>query len=240
MDINISHPSATQADTSTPIKQTCSNNPEAYTFISPEEIVPYPKAEARKSTKRGRKAGKARILIDTPEKEELLLQKNKKVRPLKQQRGKIQRVVRKVMESDSDGDEISSKISFGESDEESLLIDIENEMADIEDQKRFEAENMQVGDFVLVQFKKKGPPEHYIGEICEMHANINLSDLKIKFFKRINESNKFWYESDTIFDVPLRDVELKLPNPKKCRGSKRLEEQFIFEVNFSHSKYNVK
>lgn len=45
--------------------------------ISPSTICPYPKAEPRKSTKRGRKPGRTRILTSTPEKLQIRLEKQK-------------------------------------------------------------------------------------------------------------------------------------------------------------------
>ncbi|KAH0814052.1 hypothetical protein GEV33_008738 [Tenebrio molitor] len=47
--------------------------------LTPEMIRPFPKAKPRKVTNKGRKPGKTRILTETPEKEELERQENKKM-----------------------------------------------------------------------------------------------------------------------------------------------------------------
>lgn len=221
---------------STPVKQTNNTISDLHKFISPEEIAPFPKAAPRKTTKGGRKPGKTRILTDTPEREEILLEKKKKMLKKKlETKQKARQVARKVMESDSEDDEdILSKLS---DEHEETLSDLENEMAEIEDERRFEAEDLQAGDFVLVQFlKKKGPAQHFVGEICA----IKEIDLQIKFLKRVDQTNKFWYDNHTVYDVAQPDVILKLPFPKKSGGSKRLRDQLVFEVNFTNSKYNVK
>lgn len=51
---------------------------QAQSVITPEEIQPYPKANKRKSNKRGRKQGRTLIPTDTPEKERIRQEKEKK------------------------------------------------------------------------------------------------------------------------------------------------------------------
>lgn len=61
-----------------PTSETKSTN-----VITPEQVQPYPKAKPRTAGKRGRKTGKTRIVTDTPEKEQLRNDKNKKTQKKK-------------------------------------------------------------------------------------------------------------------------------------------------------------
>lgn len=47
-------------------------------LVQPEEIRPYPKAEPKKRTSRGRKPGVTKIVTDTPEKENIKIMKEKR------------------------------------------------------------------------------------------------------------------------------------------------------------------
>lgn len=62
-------------------------------IVSPEEIQPYPKAPPRKTSKRGRKPGRTLIPTDTPEKEQIRIEKGKKV---KKQRVEEKKTCRKI------------------------------------------------------------------------------------------------------------------------------------------------
>lgn len=57
---------------------TPNNKEKIKTFVTPEEVQPYPKAEDRKKRKQGRKPGKTMIATDTPEKNAIKEQKSKK------------------------------------------------------------------------------------------------------------------------------------------------------------------
>lgn len=46
-------------------------NPQVRTIQTPEQLRPFPKAAPRANTNRGRKAGKLRVLTETPEKQEI-------------------------------------------------------------------------------------------------------------------------------------------------------------------------
>ena len=49
-------------------------SPKTLAVVTPESVRPYPKAEARKTTRKGRKKRKSAILTDTPVKEALRIE----------------------------------------------------------------------------------------------------------------------------------------------------------------------
>ncbi|KAB0790231.1 hypothetical protein PPYR_15434 [Photinus pyralis] len=76
--------------------------------FSPEFVRPFPKAEQRKPSTRGRKKRKSAVLTDTPEKDELEAEQNsRKSKKTKEiQKKKVEKAKRKVMvESDDSSDE---------------------------------------------------------------------------------------------------------------------------------------
>jgi hypothetical protein len=130
-------------------------------MVTPEEIQPFPKASARK-------IGRTHILTDTPEKEEIRRQKEKKtVKKTKSERNpKKKNVARKISESKSEDEDEDAK------------------MNEIRDQEQFEAPGLEIGDYVLIQFlQKKGKPKHFVGKIFS--RNSSYKDFQIQFFKRI-------------------------------------------------------
>lgn len=68
----------TEANTSASLHEVHSpeNEPSTSKIVTPEVIRPYPKAQSRRGTNRGRYKGKSRILTDTPERMSLVEAKN--------------------------------------------------------------------------------------------------------------------------------------------------------------------
>lgn len=237
--------SSTELQQSSPIENskqpstTLPNNKDPLpniTFISPEQIQPYPKAAPRKTNKRGRKLGATRIVTDTPEKEEIRRNKEKRAKN-KDKKSPVKKSKRQVLQSDSeeDSDEISLQDEDG--DPESLLDLVEEEIMAIQDQDQFESCSYEIGDYVLIQFpKKKAAPDHFVGNIVS--KDVSDSEFQIKFYKRIESSSKFIQESNQTYDVNEQDIILKLPKPLPMAGSNRLAGQLCFPVDFTN--FNVK
>lgn len=206
-------------------------------FISPEVIQPYPKAVARKVSNRGRKTGRTSIITDTPEREEIRRgkEKNPKTPREKQQ---IKKVQKKICESssDSENDEVWKDIEKDSDDSMTLLELVEEDMRDADEQNAFDSHDLEVEDYVLVQFpQKKGTTKHFVGKICSKDKV--ASECQIQFYSRISQSNKFLKKSEEIFDVLDEDIIRKLPKPVTISGSERVQRQLWFEIDFNN--YNV-
>lgn len=219
-------------------------------FISPENIQPYPKAEARKQLgkKRGKSCGRTKIATDTPEKEELRMKKEKKESKKQTKRAKanmkketnkkVRHVKKLTFPSDSEDDDLDINLFSEEEDNITEMLEVINqETSELQDQMNFERETFEDGDYVLVNFQKKsGMPEQYVGKIISVSGD--KIEYKIQFYKRIGNGNKFMKESEDVYDVDGEDILVKLPNPEVLSGSARVTGQLWFQVDFIN--YNIK
>ncbi|KAJ8927483.1 hypothetical protein NQ314_020055 [Rhamnusium bicolor] len=139
-------------------------------ILIPEQIKPYPKAQPRVKKINSRQ-GKSRIYTSTPEKqriEEILKAKEEKLAKLKKKVEPVKKKL-KLVESSSEEDSIS----------ELSLSDSVGDISEEEFPLLCDDEELNLKDFVLVQFCTKKTKLHYIGCIQRI---INLDELEINFF----------------------------------------------------------
>lgn len=196
-------------------------------FISPEMLRPYPKSAPRKNLG-GRKKGKTRILTDTPEKNEIEMEYLKRTK--KENKGKLQKATKKVMQDDSSDEEnvealIQDSSSEGSNYLEKMIEEINDEM-DFENEE--ENTSLTNGDFVLIELKGKKSVRHYIAEIKKV---IDKDRFEVIYLKKIMNSNKF-VPNDQIYEVLQTDIIKKLPKPCVVGGSERRLEQLYFSLDF--------
>jgi hypothetical protein len=183
---------------------------------TPEMIRPFPKAKPRKVTNKGRKPGKTRILTETPEKEELERQENKKMLKTrksakrnvlihideseiaKQQKQslKTKTLTKRRKKSESEDSDIScSNVSSGESNYVPQELDKDFDHS---------VNGLNSGDYIVVRFstesnRKVSPDIHYVGLVENIHSNEKCS---VNFMRRRGNSLTFFFpENEDKVDV---------------------------------------
>lgn len=210
---------------------------------SPEEIRPFPKAERKKLTTKGRKPGKCRVLTDTPEKQEIEAdaEKRKKIKVQKintslfnekKKTGKTNKLKRKT-------DDYTSDDSFASFLSEESNIGIKellerNEMEEEEELRDYEIFSEKpiqdhLNKWVLVSFKTKVTIKHYVGQITRTIEGCPV----VKFARRIKKTSVFiWPQENDEGEIQREDIVVFLPAPVIGRRG-----QLSFPVSFSG--YNV-
>ncbi|KAK9700597.1 hypothetical protein QE152_g31127 [Popillia japonica] len=172
-------------------------------LVSPEQIRPFPKADARKTSKRGgRKPGRCRILTDTPEKNEI--EKQGEVR-----KQKIRQETRKIESSSSEEDE-------------ELSIDPDDSLQDVEfgiEEEEDINEELYANDFILVRLCGKKSYKFYIAQIIQTGE-----PLEVKYLKKVG-INTFICLDETLYELQTSEVVMKLPCPFISGGTERKRRQ---------------
>ncbi|KAJ8940695.1 hypothetical protein NQ314_010630 [Rhamnusium bicolor] len=192
-------------------------------ILIPEQIKPYPKAQPRVKKINSRQ-GKSRIYTSTPEKqriEEILKAKEEKLAKLKKNVEPVKKKL-KLVESSSEEDSIS----------ELSLSDSVGDISEEEFPLLCDDEELNLKDFVLVQFCTKKTKLHYIGCIQRI---INRDELEINFLRRKgNKENAFIFPViQNVSEVSRSDVIMKLPNPIPVGTTSRQSGCISLSVNFS-------
>lgn len=199
------------------------------------DLFPLPKGSPRKQKRRTANRKKTEILTDTPVKERIqqeVEKKNKKQKVLemkklsktvaKQYKFPKRKLFREAVEYES-----SSEDFVVDSDccsDESLNV------GDVEAETEISGE-ITVGDFILTGIDgKRSGKTYYVASVLE----INGDDLDVKFLKKV-EPNKFVYTDEQAF-VERQSVEIKLDQPVSCGGTKRQSEKLTFGVDLSAYK----
>lgn len=191
--------------------------------ITPEFIRPFPKAMSRTQSTRGRKKGRARILTDTPEKDELERQLEEKERKESKKLNQIRKkaVKRRLVDEESSDSETS--VTYADSD-----LDYCEE---IEDENCVENEKYNIETYVLVKFVSKKTIKCAIGKIIEI---LSSDELRVKFLKKKLDSFHFIYpDKDDIADIHVSDIEMMLPKPKLNTKSERVKNVYTFAIDFT-------
>ncbi|KAK9744123.1 hypothetical protein QE152_g8076 [Popillia japonica] len=114
-------------------------------IISPEEVVPYPKAASRKRSNRGRKTAATCILTDTPEREAITRKKeesrNKQLHKNLKFPNSKKKVTRQLISSKSEDDDLQKQTDIMHSDENECDME-ENDafLANLEENKECDME----------------------------------------------------------------------------------------------------
>ncbi|KAK1893751.1 Tigger transposable element-derived protein 6 [Dissostichus eleginoides] len=223
-------PTAADANPSTPrgphgcASPADSDVPSRPGYVSPREILPLPKCPPRAQTKR--KRVKTAILTDTPEKqaiEKTNEERQKKLAGKKQnskEKGKLKKKApkRKIIDSSSEESDVPVPL-----DDESP----EDERSDPGNT------DLNVGDFVLVNFATKHRSLRYVG----MVKKVEDDEILTQFLRRIQGNRKQWerptfaIKENDVAHVPKGDVVKKLPQPNRPGGTTRREQLFTFPCN---------
>lgn len=196
--------------------------------ITPEQILPLPKAGPRKPS--NRRKVKSAILTDTPEKErierehaEMVAKKRPKGKA--SNKGPAGKKASTVVASDSSSEEELAK-ELIQSDSDSP--DEEEDNADVE----METKDLQPGVFVLVKFlTNKKNTKLYVGEITSKTEE----EYEVKFMRKVKgtAASFIFPEEDDITTVPFNDIILILGLPVNIVGTKRAASRVMFRVDLS-------
>ncbi|XP_074040581.1 uncharacterized protein [Leptinotarsa decemlineata] len=175
------------------------NNLLSGSFVSPEQLIPYPKAKPRKLTKGGRKRGKCMIATDTPEKEEI---EDKSRSRLAKKSKAVKNVFQgdKTDSSDEDMDEVILKDSSSEM-----------ELDDESDECLRSGSDAVEGDFLVVKVpSEKG--RFAVNFVAKVEQKL-LDGLHVQFYKRTIPSNRFRLTNEASSFITFSQVITILPKP---------------------------
>ncbi|KAB0800104.1 hypothetical protein PPYR_07984 [Photinus pyralis] len=236
----VTPPSATSRVHATPPPSTTQENvaspASTSQILSPEDVIPYPKAPPRKLIKVGRKPGRTRILTDTPEKEEIEerskrkvkfnLMEGKKENNLKKIKSKHDSnrktgiCITKTAENESSSD--SESFEPQDSSDSEFIPELPEKDFD------FSAENVDVDDFLVVKFCTKTTLVYYVGRV-EKELD---EEYEMNFLRKKGNGFIFPLVQD-ISCIKKEDVVLKLPSPFKSGCSSRLFSVLYFDVDLT-------
>ena len=198
------------------------------TYVSPQDVLPLPKAPPRKNSNRRR--GKTRIYTDTPVREEIEkreLEKNAKKSNAtnKAKRalfGKRKKAPAPIASSSSEEDDI-------EYDDESDSVSLSEETIE-----------PSLGDYVIVLVAGKSRALKYIARIddyddCDGEfEGVFLHKVNSKIIPgQKNQGLTFIVNEGDAASFAPDDIVLKLPNPVAVGGSARTSNQLRFDFDFS-------
>lgn len=196
--------------------------------VSPENILPYPKAGPRKDSNKGRKKGKTMIATDTPNKIEIEV----KYREREEKKQKKEHKVKKSLfggkktvnrknnrlqkpESDTDSNDDLSDFEMDKS-ESDLVVD-----------KLFDTDLPKVNDWVVVKYSSKRSIKYFVGLVVESSS----FEMTVKFARRIDGSRFKWPDVEDISNVDPDQIELRLKTPTFVYQNDRVT-SFMFNYNF--------
>ena len=187
-------------------------------YVSPSELLPFPKAGPRKRTQRRNKKTSL-ILTDTPIRNKIASEKAAKSRKPSAAKRSIFTTTQLSSNSEEDMD-ISEACGLGsdssDNDDGSL------ELGSIE--------RVDVGDFIICQIATKKTISYFVAQVLE---NVDEDfDLQVKYLKRRGKQNVFIFSNEEPASLPIGDVRFILPNPNSFGTTSRTKDIFSFNVNF--------
>lgn len=218
--------------------------------ITPVMIRPYPTAEKKKQTRRGRQPGKSRIYTDTPEKNRLEdVQKAKQLKKIEQERKakatEMKRILKiaapskakksKKKEESSENESDISEVSFQESSSSIIDHSDDNEAEDFDATVR--PEKITDNSFILVKFAKNKSIVYYVAKVISHYSK---TEFKVSYLrKKAGKSWSFVFPNiDDEHSVGIADVALILPSPKSLAAcTARTSGLYTFPINFT--RFNV-
>ena len=198
-------------------------------FIPPENIKSFPKAQPRKGNQQHRQKRRSMIATDTPEKKALAISfrqgpPEKQSVPGPSRQGLLTAKRKILVESSSDeADEIMC--SDHSSDKESLMGKNPEQFAGLE-------RDPCVVEFVLVEFDTS-PKTYYVGQITkEMDEE---DELEVSYLRKKTKSNEFVFpEAIDAASVNINDIKIILTKSKMRTSTKRQNLSLKFEFNFDN------
>ena len=208
-------------------------------FLSPEQVIGYPKTPRRKKDareekkekkyqrKKRRKKGCSMILTDTPQKE--LLKSCKKVQ--KASKWKAKNTRRRLYSNEtSNVDEIQILLSDHSSDNFSDPCDVKKNLLVSEC-----TNELAIGDYVLVEFKTF-LRKYYVVQITK---NKDFEgDYEISYMRKKRNLTEFFFPEVTdLASVKEKDIRAVLPAPKECGSTSRQRSSLKVDYDFFSSMY---
>ncbi|KAJ8927305.1 hypothetical protein NQ314_020255 [Rhamnusium bicolor] len=112
--------------------------------------------------------------------------------------------------------------------------DNDSSLADLEiDPTSFSLENIQQGDFILVQLKGK---KHSANFVATVISRVDNNDLIIKYLKKkvsFAHGYTFVIEDETEYTAHINDIVMKLLQPSTAGSSNRQSNTYVFPVSFN-------
>ena len=196
--------------------------------MTPENIRPFTKAAPRKR-KSCTNRGKTRIVADTPEKNQIITNVEKK----KTTQKICKRIITASIES---GPEEASSLLLSE--EENCLDNSTTE--DEELSKVTKRSEIKEEEFALVRLCAKKSVRYYVGQVINVFedGDVTFRFLKMKIFNvLVSELPTFIFPEDTNdtseFTNNLEDIVFKLPVSLKKGRTKRCRQKFDFSVDYN-------
>lgn len=231
-----------------PTELQCSQLKEASgsgAFVSPSQFRQPLKALPR-ANKRTRRPGRSLIATDTPEKENIRIQRTeakKKKLPKKNKTNEPKKkAVRKVLQSESEDETANISLhdedsDWQEEDEESDWCEddeVGNKMKSLTDEKLLN--NVlpvlpKEEDYVLVRFSTKRKSVYFVGKV--LHERNDKLEYYVSFL-RANRKYQFHMPTNPDLSyVKEHDVKLILPKPSLGGSTIRQQSYYYFNVDFS-------
>lgn len=186
------------------------------TFVKPEDLLPYPKAKPRVASRRGPPKRKSIVATDTPERDAIAAQKNKKV---KIDQTKITKATRKVFEDSSDE---------SEDDWQEDPSDDELQFSDDDEIGKRNVKDLEIGTFLIVKVSGKCSVRNYVADIIKKETD----GYTVQFMKRHFSSFRFTTADEPPAFVSYDDILYVLPPGIKDKR-KRFYDKVYFNVDLS-------
>lgn len=215
--------------------------------VSPETLLPYPKAGPRKDNKKGRKKGKTMIATDTPnkleiemkhrEREEKKRKKEERARKaLFKQQFKLNKPIKKSKKPESESDTSQDLLSELEAEMDKSEAEMDKSESDMEvdttKHVSLDCGLPEVNNWVVVKFIGQRSIKYFVGLVLE----ISSEEATVKFAKRIvvsKEGSRFkWPEIEDISTVEPEQIVSRLQPPKFIYQNDRVT-SFLFKNEFN-------
>jgi len=177
--------------------------------VSPSDIQPYPKAQPRQQTSKGRKRSKSAVLTATPMKQMI----ESEVAARKAKKTKIKRkLVAAEQEPETEDEEEPELLSDTDSPDET-----ESESGCTE---------LDVGSFVVVRYARKNRHLYYVARV----EAVNEDAVDVTFYKRSGDGF-ILPENEDSDTVDRSDIDRVLPEPRSVGGTARVALKLRFDSN---------
>ena len=193
-------------------------------FLSPQQLLGYPKAKKRKRKRQSRRRRNSMILTDTPQKK--ILNSYQSIRKVSKPPHKQVKNARRYLYSNRNLDQ----------DKMPQLSDHSSEYLS-DSSKTSETANFpelnkppEVNDFVLIEFNTL-PKKYYVGKITKPEDADK--DYEISYMRKKHFSFKFFFPCiEDVASVNRNDIKVILPTPTECGTTCRKKSSLKFSYDF--------
>lgn len=184
-------------------------------FVSPKEFRQPLRAAARKNARQNRKKKRSLIATDTPEKEQLAMEKEAKKRKVP---NKTKRVILESSSSDS---------------ETSVVLESDSEESEegVPEIITFSLNRQPLpDDFVLVEFESKKRYVYYVAKVLKINDDI----VSVSFLRKKFAGDIFYMPLvPDLADVNTNEIKTILPEPRINGSTSRQHSYLTFDVDMS-------